>query len=384
MSVRLDGEGFHKGMSKMMEKWRSRWTTALVVFSVFTLKLFLLLPQVYFYNVRSPEPLPWNQLLAKLALGTYTWAALVPPILFVSRRWKVERRNLPQRLLLHFGLGILFAAAQTTLYHFGLLLVGDAPDSFKEVPRLAGPWSFVFNGVLAYASIVAIHQAVLHFREAQERELRLQQSQMQLLKMQLQPHFLFNTLNTAAQLIYENREAAEKVLIGLGDLLRLGLTRMDEQEVTLARELEFVGKYLDVMQARFDGRLVFKLGIDPRALGAYVPVMILQPLVENSIRHGLKPRESGGHVEITAARAGGALHLCVVDNGCGIEEGGDADGAASAGHVGLANTRARLGYLYGDRHSFELTSVPGRGVRIRMVLPFRESPAGRDGAAPRT
>jgi signal transduction histidine kinase len=357
---------------EMMEKRHSRWTTALVVVSVFTLKLLLLLPQVYFYNVRSAEPLPWGLLLAKLALGTYSWAALVPPILLVSRRWKFERRNVPQRLLIHFVLGMLFAAAQTTIYHFGLILIGDSGDAFKEVPRLTGPMSFVFNGILAYASIVAIHQAVLHYREARERELMLQRSQLQLLKTQLQPHFLFNSLNTIAQLIYENREAAERMVVSLSDLLRLSLSQMDEQEVTLARELEFVNKYLDVMQARFDGRLDFRVEIDPQALGAYVPTMILQPLVENSIRHGLKPREAGGHIEISATCEGETLRLSVVDNGCGIERV-DAEGAA-AGHVGLANTRARLERLYGWRHRFELTSVPGRGVCVRMSIPFREKP----------
>lgn len=364
----------YKRMSKMMEKRHSRWTTALVVVSVFTLKLLFLLPQVYFYNVRAAELLPWGQLLAKLALGTYSWAALVPPILFVSRRWKFERRNVPQRLLIHFGLGVLFAATQTTIYHFGLLLIGDSQDAFHEVPQLTGPMSFVFNGILAYASIVAIHQAVLHYREARERELSLQRSRLQILKMQLQPHFLFNALNTVAQLIYENREAAERMVISLSDLLRLSLSQMDEQEVTLSRELEFVKKYLDVMQARFDGRLDFKMEIDPRALGAYVPTMILQPLVENSIRHGLKPREGGGHIEISATCEGETLRLSVADNGCGVERGDAKD--AAAGHVGLANTRARLDCLYGSRYSFELTSVPGRGVCVRMSIPLWEGPEG--------
>lgn len=361
-------------MSKTMEKRHSRWTTALVVASAFTLKLLLLLPQVYFYNVRSAEPLPWGLLLAKLALGTYSWAALVPPILVASRRWKFGRRNVPQRLLIHFVLGMLFAAAQTVVYHFGLTLIGDSVDAFQEVPRLSGPWSFVFNGVLAYASIVAVHQAVLHYREAQERELRLQQSQLRLLKMQLQPHFLFNALNTVAQLIYENREAAERVVLSLSDLLRQSLSQMDAQEVTLARELEFVNKYLDVMRARFVGRLDFRVDVEPRALHAYVPTMILQPLVENSIRHGLKPREAGGHIEISAACEGGTLRLSVADNGRGIEHG-DSEGS-EGGHLGLANTRARLEQLYGARHSFELKSVPGRGVCVRMSIPFREKPEG--------
>lgn len=353
---------------------RSRWTTALLVFSVFTLKLLLLLPQVYYYNVRAPEPLAWGHLLAKLALGTYSWAVLVPLILMVSRRWKVTRANMAGRLLTHFGLGVLFAAAQTSVYHFGLMLVGDAGEAFQEVPRLVGPWSFVFNGILAYASIVAVHQAVLHFREAREREFRLQQAQLELLKTQLQPHFLFNTLNTIAQLIGEDQAAAEKMVMNLSGMLRFSLTQMGEQEVTLERELEFVNKYVEVMQERFGGRLHIRTEIDPRALRAYVPTMILQPLVENSIRHGLRPRAAGGHVEISSTCDGGTLHLYVADNGCGIEVGGG-EASPAAGSIGLANTRARLDCLYGRRHHFELTSVPGRGVRVHMSIPFRDRPS---------
>jgi signal transduction histidine kinase len=368
MSVRLDGEGFHKGMSKMMEKWRSRWTTALVVFSVFTLKLFLLLPQVYFYNVRSPEPLPWNQLLAKLALGTYTWAALVPPILFVSRRWKVERRNLPQRLLLHFGLGILFAAAQTTLYHFGLLLVGDAPDSFKEVPRLAGPWSFVFNGVLAYASIVAIHQAVLHFREAQERELRLQQSQMQLLKMQLQPHFLFNTLHSISALLHRDPDAADRMIARLGDFLRLTLENSGAQEVSLQKELEFLTCYLEIERVRFQDRLTTSLDVDPAALDTPVPNLILQPIVENALRHGVAQTRGPGRVEISAKREHGSLRIRVWDNGPGLKTITRPDDGLKVG-LGLSNTRARLEQLYGASHRFELENAPGGGLLVTLEIP---------------
>jgi two-component system LytT family sensor kinase len=352
-----------------------RAAAALLIFAVFTLKLLLLLPQVYVYNLRSPEPQPWSLLLAKLVLGTYSWAALTPLILVASRRWQIERGNLPRRLLIHFGLGFLFAAAQTLVYHAGLaLLLPDLrSEAFHEVPRLAGPWSFVFNGILAYASILAVHQAVLYFRKYQEREFRLQQAQLQILKTQLHPHFLFNTLNTIAQLIYENQAAAEKMVISLSDMLRISLYQMSEQEVPLKQELEFVGKYLEIMETRFDGRLSVRLDIDPRALEAYVPTMLLQPLVENSIRHGINPRAQGGRVEISARREDGTLRLSVADDGRGIEFGGPH--ASGAAHIGLANTRARLDYLYGPKHSFELRGLPGSGVIVSVSIPFRERPA---------
>jgi two-component system LytT family sensor kinase len=354
----------------------SRRAVALLIFAVFTLKLLLLLPQVYVYNLHSPQPQPWGLLLAKLIFGTYSWAALTPLILVVSRRWQVERRNLPRRLLIHFGLGLLFAAAQTLVYHGGLALLPTdlRAEAFHEVPRLAGPWSFVFNGILAYASILAVHQAILYFRKYQEREFRLQQAQLQILRMQLHPHFLFNTLNTVAQLIHEDQAAAEKMVISLSDMLRISLYQMNEQEVTLRQELGFVGKYLEIMEARFEGRLSVRLDIDPRALEAYVPTMLLQPLVENSIRHGFDPRRGGGRVEISARRDDRTLRLSVADNGCGIERGAGPH-APDAGHIGLANTRARLDYLYGPEHGFELRSLPGSGVMVSVSLPFRESRA---------
>jgi signal transduction histidine kinase len=354
---------------KSISEPRSTGTTALIIFSVFSLKLLLLLPQVYFYNVNSPDPLPWALLLAKLILGTYSWAALTPLIILASRRWQVERDNLIRNLLIHFGLGLVFAVAQTLIYHSSLALLPRAA-AFREIPDLAGPWSFVFNGVLAYASILAVHQAVLHFRKYREREFRLQQAQLQILKMQLHPHFLFNTLNTIAQLIHENQAAAESMVINLSDMLRASLYNMSEQEVTLDQELGFTDKYLEILKARFENRLDVRMSIEPQTLKAYVPTMILQPLVENSVRHGISRRPGGGCVEISARREGGMLRLAVFDNGGGVED--RVETAPSERRIGLANTQARLRHLYGLNHRLELRSLSGRGAMVSVSLPFRE------------
>ena len=350
---------------------QSRRMAALTIFLIFTLKLLILLPQVWFYNLHSAAPLPWSVLLAKLALGTYSWALLTPLILIVSRRWQIVRRELLKCLLIHFCLGFAFATLQTVVYHFGLMLIfPNGHAAFKEVPRLDGPWSFVFNGVLAYASILAIHQAIIHFRKYQEREFRLQQSQLQILKMQLHPHFLFNTLNTLVQLIHENQMAAERMVINLSDMLRISLYQMSEQEVTLKQELEFVEMYLEIMKARFGNRLQVQMNIDPQTLRAYIPTMILQPLVENSIRHGISPRKKGGHIEIRAIHTAGMLQVSVIDDGNGIEAGGQY--LSSRSSIGLVNTRARLHYLYGSQHRFELHNSPGFGVTVCLSIPFRE------------
>jgi two-component system LytT family sensor kinase len=352
-------------------KAQSRWITALVIFLIFLLKLLILLPQVWFYNKRSAAPLPSSLLLAKLVIGTYSWAVLVPLILPVSRRWQVERQNFLRCLMTHFCFGLAFAAAQTIIYHWGLALVMPHQQAaFKELPRLDGPWSFVFNGILAYASIVAVHQAILHFQKYQEREFSLQQAQLQILKMQLHPHFLFNTLNTLVQLIHENQQAAEKMVINLSDMLRVSLYSMSEQEVTLKQELEFVDRYLEIMKTRFEDRLEVRMNIDPQTLRAYVPTMILQPLVENSIHHGISPREKGGHIEIKTIRAGGMLHILIIDNGKGIEASDKS--CVSRNSIGLGNTRARLHYLYGSQHYFDLYNLPGCGVTVCLSIPFHE------------
>lgn len=346
-----------------------RTRTALVIVSVFTFKFILLTPQVYFYNASSPAPLPWSLVWTKLALGTYTWALLTPLILLASRRWYVERRNLSRNLLIHFLLSFAFAAAQTFLYHLGITLVEPAGwgTAMKEMPRLDAAWSFVFNGTLAYISIVAVHQAILHFRLSREKELRLRQSQLQLLKAQLHPHFLFNTLNTIASLVYTDQAEAERTVVNLSDMLRFNLYEMESQETTLGDELEFVSKYVQIMEARHEGRFRFVARVDPCTLGARVPVMMLQPLVENALLHAVLPGDACGTVEVSAWLDGPTLCVQVNDDGGGASERG-----ASGAGIGLSNMRARLKYLYGPDYSLELLARDGGGTTASVRLPFRE------------
>lgn len=349
-----------------------RLLAGLVIISVFTFKFILLTPQVYFYNASSHAPLPWWLVWEKLALGTYTWALLTPLILLASRRWYVERRNLARNLLIHFLLSFAFASAQTFLYHLGLTLVEPAGWSaaMSETPRLDAAWSFVFNGTVAYISIVAIHQAILHFRLSREKELRLQQSQLQLLKAQLHPHFLFNTLNTIASLIYSDQAEAERTVVNLSDMLRHNLYEMDSQETTLGDELEFASKYVQIMEARHEGRFHFVTRVDPCTLGARVPVMMLQPLVENSLLHAVLPCDAGGTVEVKAWLEDRTLCVQVSDDGDSGARG--RTGAAGGAGVGLANMRARLRYLYGPDYKLELRARDGGGTTASVRLPFRE------------
>jgi len=214
-----------------------------------------------------------------------------------------------------------------------------------------------------------------HLQETRERErrsleleARLTQANLQALKMQLQPHFLFNALNAVSSLIHDNPKAADDVVGALSQFLRMSLEVSSQNEVPLPKELEFVNRYLDIQQARFGDRLRIRREIDPDAADAAVPPLLLQPLVENSIRHGIEARESGGVVTIRIQRLGQMLRLEVCDDGGGFN--GRQLLAAGQG-IGLSNTKARLQALYGERHQFRLTANSPTGACATIEIPFR-------------
>jgi len=202
---------------------------------------------------------------------------------------------------------------------------------------------------------------------AAQLETQLVQAQLQALQMQLQPHFLFNTLHAISTLMHRDVDAAEKMLARLSDLLRLTLENGSTQTVMLKDELEFLKKYLEIEEIRFADRLTIRTAIAPDALDALVPNLILQPIVENAIRHGIAPRAQPGRVEITARRVDGKLRLEVQDDGPGLRPGNGREG------LGLKNTRERLARLYQGAHRLELESPPEGGVRVTLEIPFRSA-----------
>jgi two-component sensor histidine kinase len=202
--------------------------------------------------------------------------------------------------------------------------------------------------------------------EREQLEARLARAQLQSLRLQLHPHFLFNTLNTINALIGTDRHAAERVISGLSELLRMSLSSASEQEVSLARELELLAHYIAIQQIRFQDRLTVNFRIDPDARYALVPNLMLQPLVENAIRHGIAPRAAPGNVLVTATRRGDRLELTVVDDGVG-----ENPRAEHRDGVGLGNTRARLLSLYGSDHRFEASSGSSGGFAVRIEIPYR-------------
>ncbi|MEW6130096.1 MAG: histidine kinase [Acidobacteriota bacterium] len=212
----------------------------------------------------------------------------------------------------------------------------------------------------------------LHELRASQLEIQLSQAQLQALRMQLNPHFLFNTLHAISSLMRRNVEEADRMIAHLSDLLRLSLEHTGQQEVPLNQELEFLKRYLEIEQTRFQERLRVCMEIAPETLDALVPNLILQPLVENAIRHGIAPRAAPGTVEVFARRQGETLEIQVQDNGCGLQHN-DSSGLTEG--VGLANTRARLIQLYGAAQHFELKNRTEGGVTVKLIIPFRQCSA---------
>jgi two-component system, LytTR family, sensor kinase len=229
--------------------------------------------------------------------------------------------------------------------------------------------------LLRYWAVVAIEHTISYHREVRERELaasqlrtQLAEAKLEVLKRQLHPHFLFNTLNSISVLMFENVAQANRMLLRLSELLRAGLTSDSPHEVSLERELSFLERYVDIERIRFGERLTVDIDVDPNTLGARVPNLLLQPLVENAIRYGVAAIDRPGTVAIRAEKQGSELRLQVRDDGPGLAKN------AKRG-VGLSNTEARLRQLYGNDQRLELTSPNDGGVLVSIAIPFRAATA---------
>lgn len=339
-------------------------------------------------TVSHTTPPSWWPYLPKLFVGVYTWALLTPGILWLGLRFPIERRNWLRPAMIQLVLSACVSAVElileTTLYA-GLHLIPSAVGEFGSVlaqSLIKG----IHGGMVDYWIVLEVQWGAIYYRRYQQRsqdalklELRASELQSQLvsaqltaLKMQLQPHFLFNTLNAIIVLVRQQKaKDAEQMLGYLSDLLRGVLQDVDAQEVALRRELEYLQLYLSIERVRFADRLSVEISADPAAQQAYVPQLVLQPIVENAIRHGIGQRSGAGRILISTAKTHGLLQIRVQDDGPGLST------SYSPEHegIGLANTRARLRQLYGKDGSLEIENCPGGGAVVTMKLPFRDSPA---------
>lgn len=328
----------------------------------------------------SEKPTPFWVLLGLNVGYWWAWALLAPIVLSLARRFPFEggrwRRSLPVHVVA--VLVLTFAhILMTEAVHYAIVtgLWGE-PARAPWWTRVTRTFVMSFDWeMMTYWAIVGFWHAATYYGEAQARtlresqlETRLAEAQLQALQRQLHPHFLFNTLNGISALMHRDVEAADQMLARLSDLLRLALDQRGAQVITLKEELEFLEKYLEIEQARFGDRLTVRYEVDPMLLDAQVPNLLLQPLVENSVRHAVAVRREPGVIEIRARREGDELALSVQDNGPGLRNGQQA--AWTAG-VGLSNTRSRLEHLYGAAQRISFAEPPGGGLVVTVTLPFR-------------
>ena len=326
-------------------------------------------------QVSARRSVEWWEVAAFAVLRWYIWLAIFPFIVTMSRRFPIETRQWPKNAAMHLAISLSVALAILAFYAFFRSATGwvARPGGFFSSYRYL-LFSRLHWYVLAYWGLLGIAVAIDLYWRVREREFRtlelegqLAKAQLTALRMQLQPHFLFNTLNHAAEQIHLDPEGAEKMILRLSDLLRTVLEAHSTDEVPLREEMRFLEKYLEIQRLRFRDRLKIDVDLSPEALDVPVPTLMLQPIVENSIRHGIARRPGAGAIQIRGSIEGARLTLQIRDDGEGLTP----EPAAGAG-VGIANTKNRLRQLYGDEQAFEIRSNEGAaGATVTVQIPVR-------------
>jgi LytS/YehU family sensor histidine kinase len=342
----------------------------LLYFALWTLIGLFFGSQAIVYLLYIPTQ-PWIPTMLRSLAEWYTWALLAPAILALSRRFPLTRDHRRRSIPVLIVAGLVITVVKIVLRFAEGKLIPIIGTMELESMLLA-----TFHINYAYFWIIlGIGAAFEYHGKYRERELKaaqlernLAQAKLDVLRMQLQPHFLFNTLHTISALMQEGEiDTADRMIARLSELLRVVIDNEGAQEVPLRKELQFLQGYLDIQQIRFQERLRVTLDVPDAVADARVPALLLQPLVENAIRHGISPRRSGGAIAIRASRNDGSLRVEVEDDGVGV----DTDAAVDRAGVGIANTRARLAELYGAAHRFGFESRAGAGARVVIDIPFR-------------
>lgn len=369
--------------------WQSFWGRVALIFGIWTFIGLVFSLQWYFASFRSEQPVEWTRALYVQMSWSYLWALATPLVLWLARRFPIDKQTWLRNSLLNLLAATLLSFVVGIIGHIVFFLnYGRAAGRtymFENSLRFAV--SNYTEGMGVYLLIVFLVMAYSYYQRYRQGELRasqletqLSQAQLQALKMQLHPHFLFNTLHSISALLHKDTDSARKMITRLGDFLRLTLENSGTQEVTLQQEMEFLRCYLEIERVRFQDRLTTRVFVDPDALDLYVPNLILQPIVENAIRHAVAPRSTPGELEIRAKQEDGFLRIRIRDNGPGLPMNRTVDSLFKKG-LGLMNTQTRLDRLYGVRHRFEIANDPEGGLAVTLEIPsIRENDtASRNG-----
>jgi two-component system, LytTR family, sensor kinase len=357
---------------------RQWWLRAGMYIATWTIIALLSGAETFVAQLLYDKPVAWTIVAMRSLKEWYSLGLLALGVLWLGQRIRLETGRFVRWFAIHFGASLAFAPAYVALLSW--LMTGE--KSVQDGSLLTFPILFrkfiVFYflwDVLMYWVVVLGQFGWRSYRDFRERERQaaalateLVQARLQALRMQINPHFLFNTLNTISALIHENPDAADRMVVRLSELLRHTFERGDTQEVPLREEMKFLEGYLEIQQMRFGHRLTVDIDVAPDVQDLLVPFLLLQPLVENAIRHGIEPREDPGRVTIRARRDGDRLELRIKDNGDGLPAEKLREG------IGLTNTRSRLTHLYDEEASFDLVNAPGGGLEVRVYLPVRTTP----------
>ncbi len=357
---------------------RPKWSLIVLVWLIPASVALLQAVAGYLLRGTLEEEWPWALMQIPRWL---TWVPITPIVFYAAERVPFRRERLARSVWTHFGIALLIAVVIEVMW----LQISFLIQSYLEPEALArmlnnraevysvAVLSRLLGDAFIYAAVLGVATTLGYHRRFRERELRaahleaqLALAQVQALKMQVHPHFLFNTLHAVTVLIREDPAAATRVVTRLGDLLRLTLSRATTAQVSFRRELEILTLYLEIERTRFHDRLEIAYDVQPSTLGALVPDLILQPLVENAIRHGVSPNAGTGRIEVRSRRDGDWLTLEIRDNGAGL-----AEGPPRPAGIGLTTTRARLERLYANQQELTLDNLPQGGCVARIRIPFQ-------------
>jgi len=346
-----------------------RARTALLIFAASTFVGLFFATQSY-VNPELRRVVPWKHAIVVNLTYYWLYGLSVPIVVALARRFPFESRRWGKPLAIHIAASLIVTALVVEVTELVLWTIGFRKmDLIQVLPRSL---QVNFHSLLpTYWMILVGFFAVQFYAKYRDREVRasqlearLSEARLEALKMQLRPHFLFNTLNSISSLIYSDRDAADAMLARLADFLRLTIDSDREQLVPLSRELDFVRRYLEIEQIRLETRLRVQYDIEDAATDIAVPALILQPIVENAILHGVADREEGGTIVIAAVAENAHLRLTVADDGPGF-----AGGAPERMRVGLSNTQARLEQFYGMRYDLRMAERREGGVVVEITIP---------------